>query len=108
MANLVLSLDAISAATRMPHNDMLQLLKLCCTSITDDEYAPRKGHTEYKIALVANYKALLTSTAEENDTMTLTIPQRVSGSGWPFMSNTLVVSTQAIYYCHLFGTYISD
>ena len=66
-----------------------QLLELCCTSVDDDEFAPKKGHTEYKVALVANYKALL-SADEDDDTMPLKLPPRISGIGWPYINNTLV------------------
>jgi hypothetical protein len=88
MARLVLSRQSISAATRMLPRDLLQLLKLCCTSVTDDEFSVKKGHTEYKCALVKNYQALLS--AEMGEDMTLQLPERSSGSGWPFYNNTLV------------------
>ena len=90
MASLVLSLKSISASTRIPHTDLLQLLKLCCTSRDDDEFSAKKGHTEYKVALVANYKALLS--AGNDDNMQLQIPARICGSGWPYLNNKLVYS----------------
>jgi hypothetical protein len=88
MASLVLSLKSISASTRMPHNDLLQLLELCCTSKDSDEFSAKKGHSEYKVALVANFKALLS--ADDDDVMQLQIPARICGSGWPHLNNKLV------------------
>ena len=87
MSSFVLSLSTVSAAARMPHRDILQLLELCCTSVDSDNFTASKGHTEYKIALVANYKALLSA---DGDEMNLQIPPRVCGSGWPYLNSQLV------------------
>ena len=88
MATLVLNLQSISAATRMANRELLQLLKLCCTSNTDDEFSAAKGHTEYKCALVNNFEALLSSEAGEQ--IDLQLPTASKGSGWPYENNQLV------------------
>lgn len=88
MATLVLSRQLVSAGTRMPQRDLLQLLKLACKSTTGDEFEPTKGHTEYKCALVKNFEALLIS--EVGEYMDVQLPTRCSGSGWPFENNQLV------------------
>ena len=90
MATLVLNLQSISAATRMANRELLQLLKLCCTSNTDDEFSAAKGHTEYKCALVNNFEALLSSEAGEQIDLQLPTPSK--GSGWPYENNQLVRS----------------
>lgn len=89
MSQMVLSLQSISASTRIPRGAILQLLELCCNSVESDDYNPRKGHNEYKIALVANYKSLL-SAADSDTTMAVALPARTCGNGWPYLNNTLV------------------
>lgn len=89
MSTLVLNLRVISAATRMPHSEMLQLLELCCTSAEDDDYDPKR-HTGHCLALVSNMKALLSST--NSGQMQLKQPARLPGSGWAYVNHKLVYS----------------